>query len=76
MNRKQKYNRKNYKYAFVAFMMCLLYLPVTLRAENDVREKNGANLSGRVVDEKTQQPIMHANILIKGTVRNATTDAG
>lgn len=75
MNRKQKHNRRNYKYAFVAFMMCLLYLPVTLRAENDVREKNGANLSGRVVDEKTQQPIMHANILIKGTVRNATTDA-
>ena len=48
MNRKQKHNRRNYKYAFVAFMMCLLYLPVTLRAENDVREKNGANLSASI----------------------------
>ena len=60
------------------FALCATFalsIPIGMRAENEVKEKTDANIRGSVVDNKTQQPLSHASVLVVGTVITTTTDA-
>lgn len=73
---------KKHKYLFVA---CLSLFPIMVVAENDTRNEiaevwAAANINknrlykGKVVDEKTSEPLVGATVKVKGSTIGTITD--
>lgn len=75
MKKKRTVRKQFFKLMFALCATFALSIPIGMRAENEVKEKTDANIRGSVVDNKTQQPLSHASVLVVGTVITTTTDA-
>ncbi|KAA9341073.1 SusC/RagA family TonB-linked outer membrane protein [Larkinella humicola] len=62
------------KNLFFLLWLIILLQPAILFAQNNGPVIN-ATLSGRVIDEKTREPLIGASVQIKGTTNGAITDA-
>ena len=53
----------------IAGFICIIFLCIT---SNLFSWQNG-NIKGKIIDEKTKQPLVGANVSIVGTMRGAST---
>ncbi len=62
------------KKLFVQFLLAILLIPTVMIAQNADATIN-STLAGRVLDEKTSEPLIGASVQIKGTTHGVITDA-
>ena len=75
MRKYKTVNQLAFKVMFTFCATLALGMPTSMLAESEVKEITEANIRGRVIDSKTQRPLTHVSVLVKGTVITATTDA-